>query len=354
MIDKEFMDNLRPVDIDFISEYLMDKFGKQLVFENSDNYKEEAECCPRCRSHKIIKWGSKPKQRYKCKDCNRTFSNTTGTVFFGSHQSYEKWTKFIMAELCGTSLRDEMEMMDTCIETVFIMRHKLYDAVKDYGENILFGLIEADSTYKRISYCGLRKYQMPRESHKRGKHKSEKGSSGNQGNYNDKICIVSAVDERDNCILKTASSGRENSDDFHLLGQYFKQGSTVVCDSNSTFIKYCKDNGYQTDVVIPKPTYNNYITESGNSLSSVNQLHQEVSLMIQKTHGVSIRHLQGYLNWILFKRFMRFKVERKYWKSESYKKIMNKSSEINSFNIHNLPFPIHVKYELEDLIPSVA
>ena len=46
MIDKEFLDKLKPVKIDYITEYLMYKFGKKLVeSDNSDNYDEDVDCC---------------------------------------------------------------------------------------------------------------------------------------------------------------------------------------------------------------------------------------------------------------------------------------------------------------------
>lgn len=355
MIDKDYLDSLTPVDIEYLSEYLMDKLGKKLIeSENSDNYSEDVDCCPRCGSHKIIGWGSKPKQRYKCKDCKRTFSKTTGTVFFCSRLSYSEWSKFIMAELQGATLKYEMAMLGTSIATVFLMRHKLYEAVSQFGENTLSGLIEADFAYKRISFCGTKTKNMPRKSHKRGKHKSEKGCGYHNGNYTDKVCITSAVDENDNCLLKVTSQKRENIDDFKIFNEYFTKGSTVVCDSNANFIKFLKDNEFVPDVVKPKPTYNNYISENGNSLSSVNQLHQSLSEMVSRTHGVSLRHLQGYLNWIVFKRHMSFKVDKAFWKSESYRKVMKGKSTVGAATIHRKPFPISFEYDTDITIFDMA
>ena len=158
MIDKEFLDKFKPVEIDYIAEYLIYKFDKKLVeSDNSDNYDEDIDCYPRCGSHKITKWSNKPKQRYRCKECNRTFSKTTGTVFFCSRLSYKQWKNFITAELKGSTLKEEVLMLDTCIAIVFLMRHKLYETVSQFGGNILSGLIEADFTYKRISLCGTKK-----------------------------------------------------------------------------------------------------------------------------------------------------------------------------------------------------
>lgn len=207
-----------PVDIEFVSKYLMDKLGKKLIeSDNCDNYSEDVKCCPRCRSHKIIGRGSKPKQRYKCKDCKRTFSKTAGTEFFCSHLSYKDWSKFIMAELQGSTLKDEMTIFGTSIATVFLMRHKLYEAVSQFGENTLSGLIEADFAYKRISFCGTKNKNMPRKPHKRDKHKSEKDGGYHPGSYTDKIYITSAVAENDNCLLKVTSQKRENMDDFKIF-----------------------------------------------------------------------------------------------------------------------------------------
>ena len=111
-----------------------------------------------------------------------------------------------------------------------------------------------------------------------------------------------------------------------------------------------KDNEYIPDVVKPKPTYNNYISENGNSLSSVNQLHQSLSEMIYRTHGVSLRHLQGYLNWMVFKRHMSFKVDKAFWKSEAYRKVLKGKSTIGALTIHHKPFPISFEYDTDDTI----
>ena len=38
--------------------------------------------CPHCRSESVINYGSyRLFQRYRCKDCGRTFNDKTGTIF---------------------------------------------------------------------------------------------------------------------------------------------------------------------------------------------------------------------------------------------------------------------------------
>ena len=53
-------------------------------------------CCPICESIHYIKHGLyKEIQRYKCKDCNKTFSKTTNSLWSYSKKSPELWIEFI-------------------------------------------------------------------------------------------------------------------------------------------------------------------------------------------------------------------------------------------------------------------
>ena len=48
--------------------------------------------CPRCRSESVIKYGSyRAFQRYRCKDCDRTFNDKTGTIFAHAKIALTEW-----------------------------------------------------------------------------------------------------------------------------------------------------------------------------------------------------------------------------------------------------------------------
>ncbi len=52
--------------------------------------------CPHCRSENIIKFGYyKNVQRYRCKECGKTFSNKTNTSFYYSKKNSETCIKYI-------------------------------------------------------------------------------------------------------------------------------------------------------------------------------------------------------------------------------------------------------------------
>lgn len=101
-------------------------------------------------------------------------------------------------------------------------------------------------------------------------------------------------------------------------------------------MKLLKYNEFTSDVVKAKPTHNNCYE------------------MIYRAHGVSLRHLQGYLNWIVFKRHMSFKVDKAFWKSEAYRKVMKGKSAVSALTIHHKPFPISFEYDTDDTIYNMA
>lgn len=55
---------------------------------------------------------------------------------------------------------------------------------------------------------------------------------------------------------------------------------------------------------------NAHISEDGFSLASINQLHDEFQKLYGLYRGVSIRHLQGYLNFFSFFKNMNYRIER--------------------------------------------
>jgi transposase-like protein len=89
---------LTPVELDFIAAHIY-KLVKDKVTEdtkNEENFNHDPDCCPHCGSLSFIKYGfNKGKQKYYCKDCNKFFSKTTGTLYHRSENEYVVWKNFM-------------------------------------------------------------------------------------------------------------------------------------------------------------------------------------------------------------------------------------------------------------------
>ena len=223
MIDKDFIDKLRPAELELISSYIYDLVRKKITPDTSNHDNVEVSCCPKCGSLHFVRNGhdSKGKQKYLCKDCKTSFRSLSDTLFYRSRISYNDWTSFIAAELNGLTLEEESIQISRSVTTCFNMRHKLYKAIEEIMDKKLEGLIELDPTYEPINLKGTKPYNMPRISKKRGKNNSHKGKQGFNQHH---ICILGAIDESDHMMLQITGLGLFSNENPYPEGMYNTNG----------------------------------------------------------------------------------------------------------------------------------
>lgn len=91
------------------------------------------ECCPYCGNKHFIKFGRYYGiQRYRCKMCKKTFSNTTCSVWKYLKIKPEKWIKFIELMKQGVSLKECAYKLKISATTAFYWRHKFMHAIENY------------------------------------------------------------------------------------------------------------------------------------------------------------------------------------------------------------------------------
>ena len=148
--------------------------------------------------------------------------------------------------------------------------------------------------------------------------------------------IVAAIDEHDNMLFKIGGLGRES---FQILNQYrkhFSDSTKIISDDSHSIQTFVSKNGFRSDV-IPSGAY---VSPNGNTVSSVNELHAEAKNLIRQKHGVSTRHLQGYLDWIVFKKKLKYTLDMRKWKPEAYMESMLEQIPFTCRDIVKLPMPI--------------
>lgn len=94
------------------------------------------ECCLHCGSVAIKKYGKTTGgvQRYKCKDCDKTFTENYGLITHYSHLSDWQWREIIRGTIEGLSLTEIAKNIGTSASTVWSCRMKIYQTIKNiYG-----------------------------------------------------------------------------------------------------------------------------------------------------------------------------------------------------------------------------
>jgi transposase-like protein len=87
---------------------------------------------------------------WKCKDCRKQFSVTTGTVFHGSRVSLRIWL-FVFFEMCanknGLAAREIARKYDVAPKTAWFMTQRIREAMANDSSGKLTGNIIMDETY---------------------------------------------------------------------------------------------------------------------------------------------------------------------------------------------------------------
>lgn len=343
LVNQNFLNSLSPVEIEFIRVGLEKLFREKVncTTTNYENLSLHVEKCPHCGSTHFVKNGFNPhnRQKYRCKKCKSVFMATTGTMFTHSRTRFDIWTTFISGELNGMTLTQQSVATGLSVTTCFNMRHKLYQAAAKIQNNVvLSGNVELDPTYTKINLKGTRKDKMPRFSKQRGKHRRHSTKRALPGTSHHKICLVTAIDEHDNILFKIGGLGRESAEILNQYSSHFAAHSTIISDDSHSIQTFVGDNHFNSDII---PS-NGYLTPKGNTVSEVNELHSELKNMIRQKHGISTRHLQGYLNWIVMKKYLKYRLDMRKWKSEAYMETMFEQIPFTCAEIPKLKMPINL------------
>lgn len=98
--------------------------------------------CPHCGSRSVVKFGFfNNNQRYRCKECRKTFNAYTKTLLSWSHYK-DKWEDFIGTMQKDMSLREAEKEIHVDYVTLFYWRHKIMYILNQESDALLHGTIE--------------------------------------------------------------------------------------------------------------------------------------------------------------------------------------------------------------------
>ena len=291
---------------------------------------EEKHRCIYCHGYNIIKYGHDKNgtQTYKCKDCSKRFNALSNTVISKTHLSYKQIEIFLECFRDKISIRKTAKRMNVNKKTVHLLRLKMMDSLKEIRENIkLEGEIECDEHYESINLKGTKPSKMPRASKKR----TSQGTSL-RGISSHKVCIESAIDEHDNMFLEIVGTGPITSEMVkESLTPKLGAVKTLVTDCKSSYESEAKANSWNLKQV----KSNCHVDSEGNNLANINNLHSGLSNFLSRFKGVSTKHLQGYLDWYAFDRYLNYSFEEDKKVEKILNSVINRSTDITISNAYD-------------------
>ena len=112
-----------------------------------ESHFEKVDSCKYCGSCSLSKWGkSHQLQRYRCKDCNRTFNALTGTNLARLRHK-DRWISYSACLNEGFTVRKAAEYCGVDLKTAFRWRHRFLTAPTQNKQQKMVGIVEADETF---------------------------------------------------------------------------------------------------------------------------------------------------------------------------------------------------------------
>jgi len=122
---QSFVNNLCADDLSKLF-HIIDRNKDAVVSSKDSNHliikrersKNNKQSCPLCGSISIVKNGrtKADRQKYSCKDCHKSFSDTTNTISYRSKKPYKVWDQVITDTLERKPLRQTAKMAGVSIQ----------------------------------------------------------------------------------------------------------------------------------------------------------------------------------------------------------------------------------------------
>ena len=240
--------------------------------------------CPKCHSRSIHKWGIVSDiQRYRCRDCGRSFNALTGTPMARLRKK-ELWLEYSNALADSLSLSKAAKRCGIDRTTAFRWRHRFLQA-PSVSKACCSGITEVDETYFRESFKGKKlSHRKPR---KRGKEASVRGLSAEQ------IPVVVARD-RDGRTCDAVLRTRTAKEVGICIGKSISPSSVLCIEQSRVLIRFAKDSGLAFETIGTKQRRGR---EKVFHVQNVNAYHSRLKNWMRRFHGVATEYLSTYLGW---------------------------------------------------------
>jgi transposase-like protein len=276
-----------------ISE-LLGRSGEDYLSFRRQQFYDKQLGCPRCESKRYYKYGiDKGCQRFKCKDCQRTFTEYTGTWLDGL-QKKSLAVDYIEMMIEGKSLDKISDKLDINKKTAFDWRHKILSSLGQDRGNDMSGIVESDETFFEESEKGSRSLKEKRTGRKRGLSTSIVKKRGvSEG----KVAVIATADRGSGMSLCVATMGRIAKADISCsISGKFPENTILCTDGHVSYKGFAQEN--KLNHVVLRADLNQHVKNGVYHIQNVNSIHHRLKKWIDNTFwGVSTKYMQNYLGW---------------------------------------------------------
>jgi len=284
--------------------------------------------CPHCGSTSIKKHGKKDgRQRFRCKDCNKTFTLATNTLFRYSRLTDEQWKGLLQGIALNLSLTKIADNIGISVKAVWYNKQKVMSLLSEIftAQDKFRDIAECDECFVHLSFKGKKDPRffidklgrMPRHHRSTGEKIEYLQKSGlwNElqadperldallhgdkylpGTYRDNVCILTGKDRSNNLFLSPICLGQMTGS--HVTEHFkdrFESDAVMVTDSNNAYNWFAElENIHHEQLISELHVKGPY------SLARINAIHSNLKAYwpVQRENLPSTKYLD--LNLMLF------------------------------------------------------
>lgn len=249
----------------------------------------ELRLCPHCCSWHVVRNGqARGLQRYKCRDCGKTFNALTGTPL-ARLRKREKWLDQTQALGDGLSITKAAERLQVARSTAFRWRHRFLSLPRGIKARELSGIVEADETCVLKSCKGqpLERDQLVRQARRRGGRSSRRGMSVEHD-------IVLVVRDRSGATTDQIVPALDTAHLAAALGSVLMADAVLCTDGSGGLAAAAAHIGvvhHGLNVSAGQRVVGPWHT------NNVNGYHSRLKNWLRRFNGVASSYLPNYLGW---------------------------------------------------------
>ena len=242
--------------------------------------------CPHCKSMHVIRNGhASGLQRYRCRECCKTFSALTGTPLNRLHKR-GKWLDQAKALQDGQTLREVARTLQIHLSTAHRWRHRFLVAPNAVQPQALTGIAEADETMFLLSFKGKRS-GLDRKARKRGGKATQRGLSHEQVPV---LVVRDRAGATMDCVLKAMDMATLSA----ALKPFLMKDVVLCTDGSKALAGAARELGVEHHAVNLSAGIR---VDGAWHVQNVNAYHSRLKAWVQKFRGVATRYLANYLGW---------------------------------------------------------
>lgn len=241
--------------------------------------------CPHCASSRVVRHGQADGlQRYRCRDCSKTFNALSGTPMSRLRHK-GKWLAQAQVLGEGSSVKAAALQLQVARSTAFRWRHRFLAQAQAIKTQTLKGIAEADETFILRSHKG--QHGLERKPRRRG------GKSSTRGTSDDHVPVLVVRDRSGgctDCLLHRADKAQLTA----ALAPVLSADVVLCTDGSSAMAAAARQIGVEHHAL---NMTSGRRTQGPWHIQNVNAYHGRLKAWMQRFKGVATKYLTSYLGW---------------------------------------------------------